>query len=155
MKEKTAEPGANCPVCGSPGKSVKVKTIKHWIVTGLVQSIPDIPFYFCEKKDCPIVYFSEDGPVRYTTKEVRSPVGIKETSGPITLCYCFGFTDEMIRTQVLKTGRSSVSTLIARETGLGNCACDIRNPSGRCCLKDVKTVEARAGNTNLAVQGGG
>lgn len=133
----------NCPACGSHGKSVKVKTIKHWIVTRLVPSIPDISFYFCEKRDCPVVYFSEDGSVRYTTKEVRFPVGIKETSVTVTVCFCFGITEDMIRRELRETGKSSFSTWVAREVKLGNCACDVRNPSGRCCLKDVKRAEGK------------
>lgn len=148
-------PESDCPACGSPGKGVKCKTIKHWAVARLVPAIPEFSFYFCEKRDCEVVYFSEDGSVRYITKDVRFPIGIKEHSVTASVCYCFGITEDMIRKELRETGKSSFSTWVAREVKLGNCACDVRNPSGMCCLKDIKTVEAGTDNKNLAAQGGG
>lgn len=144
-------PEQECPACGSPGKSVKRKTIKHHVVARFVPSVPELPFYFCETGGCGVVYFSEDGSVRYATKDLRSPVGIKESSVTATACYCFGITADMIGRE---TGRSSFSTWVAIEVKLGNCACDVRNPSGRCCLKELKTVEASAGDKKLVTQGG-
>ncbi len=134
------KPGV-CTGCKAPGQTVKIRTLKQWLATGLVPDIPEISFYFCRTRECPIVYFSEDGSVRYTKEQLRFKVGLKETVGPIPLCYCFGVTDEMIMKEIEETGRSSFSTWIAAETKKGNCACDVRNPSGRCCLADVKGAE--------------
>jgi hypothetical protein len=30
---------------------------------------------------------------------------------------------------------------VIEQTRLHNCACDVRNPSGRCCLKDFPKAE--------------
>ncbi|MFQ5736455.1 MAG: hypothetical protein ACE5GY_06280 [Thermodesulfobacteriota bacterium] len=132
----------SCPECGARGQSVKVRTIKHWLVTPLVPGLPSLPFYFCRTGGCPVVYFSGDGSARYTKGEVRYPVGRKEGEGPATVCFCFGVTDEMVHTEVRETGKSTYSAWIATEVKDGNCACDVRNPSGRCCLKEVKRVES-------------
>lgn len=132
---------AACPECGAQGRSVKVRTLKHWLVTPLVPCVPELPFYFCKTGDCLIVYFSGDGSARYTKDELRRPAGIKEADPFISVCYCFGVTGEMIAEEVQRTGRSTYSTWIAKEVKDGNCACDVRNPSGKCCLKDVKKVE--------------
>lgn len=130
-----------CPQCNTPGVEVKTKTIKHWLLTDLVPSLPDMPFYFCGGKACPVVYFSGDGSIRYTKEKVRYPIGIKEGSGPVTICYCFGVTEEMISGQIRRTGKSSYSTWIAKEVKEGNCACDVRNPKGSCCLAEIKRAE--------------
>lgn len=132
---------AICPGCGISGKTVKVRTLKHWLKAPLVSVIPDIPFRFCETSDCPVVYFSENGSIRYAKDELRGPVGIKEDDPSIPVCYCFGVTPEMISKEIRDKGRSTFSTWVAKETKQGNCACDVRNPKGKCCLEDVKNVE--------------
>lgn len=139
----TPDPKAGlCPDCGATGQTVKIRTLKQWLLTNLVPNIPEVSFYFCRAKECPTVYFSEDCSARYTKEQLRYQVGLKESSSPIPLCYCFGVTDEMILKEIKETGKSSFSTWIAAETKKGNCACDVRNPSGRCCLPEIKRVEA-------------
>ncbi len=133
-----------CPECGGEGQAVKIRTLKHWLATVLVHHIPDVPFHFCAARDCPIVYFSEAPPVRYAEEQIRYKVGIKGISGPIQICYCFGVTDEMVLEEIETTGKSSFSRWVGAETKAGNCACDVRNPSGRCCLTEVKKVESRS-----------
>ncbi|MBI4972731.1 MAG: copper chaperone Copz family protein [Candidatus Omnitrophica bacterium] len=132
-----------CPGCSSKGHDVKVKTIKHWLVTHLVPEMPVIPFYFCKTRNCPVVYFSADYSKKYTKGDIRYRIGFKENTPPMPVCYCFGVTEEMILKEIQETGKSSYSTWIAKEVKDGNCACDARNPKGRCCLGDIKRVEGR------------
>lgn len=134
------KPGA-CSDCDTQGQTVKIRTIKQWLITSLVPDVPELSFCFCRTKECSTVYFSEDNSVQYKKEQLRYRVGLKESSSPIPLCYCFGVTDEMILKEIKKTGKSSFSTWIAAETKKGNCACDVRNPTGRCCLAEVKSVE--------------
>ncbi len=132
-----------CSGCGNTGQSIKTRTLKHWLITELVPTIPKVLFYFCKTRGCPVVYFSEDGSIQYTKEKVRYPVGIKEGSGHSTICYCFGVTEDMISGQIRKTGKSSYSTWIAKEIKEGNCACDVRNIKGSCCLAEIKKAEKR------------
>ncbi|MCK5920792.1 MAG: hypothetical protein KAG66_07615, partial [Methylococcales bacterium] len=46
------------------------------------------------------------------------------------LCYCYGVTCQ----QALNN--PDAKAFVLAQTKLKNCACDTRNPSGRCCLKD-------------------
>ncbi|MBI5097002.1 MAG: copper chaperone Copz family protein [Nitrospirae bacterium] len=138
--KKTFHP-STCPDCNTQGQSIKVRTIKHWLKAGLVPLIPEAFFYLCKNMDCPVVYFSEDGGTRYTKDQLRYPVGVKERTAPITLCYCFGVTEEMILSEIHEKGKSSFSTWIAREIKLDHCACDVRNPVGHCCLGEIKRFE--------------
>ena len=64
-------------------------------------------------------------------------VGLKETESPTPLCYCFGHTAESAREEMVATGRSTVAERITAEVQAGNCSCEVKNPSGRCCLGDV------------------
>ncbi|RLB84673.1 MAG: BFD-like (2Fe-2S) protein [Deltaproteobacteria bacterium] len=49
----------------------------------------------------------------------------------VKICYCFNYTDEDIRKDVLKNGRSLIMEMIMREKSLGNCDCANQNPNRR------------------------
>ena len=40
------------------------------------------------------------------------------------------------------TGETTVPQRIAAEIKVGNCACEVRNPAGRCCLGEVNQAVA-------------
>ena len=54
------------------------------------------------------------------------------------ICYCFGFGEREIEEELRCTGRSTVADRIAAEIRAGRCDCGALNPSGRCCLGDVR-----------------
>ena len=62
--------------------------------------------------------------------ELRTPVGIKEKTDDIFSCYCFGVTKLQAKQD------TAIKTYVTKQTKEKNFTCDIRNPSGRCCLKD-------------------
>lgn len=47
------------------------------------------------------------------------------------ICYCFGYTEEDLRQDVLKHGRSLIMERIAAEKKNGRCRCAEKNPAGR------------------------
>ena len=48
------------------------------------------------------------------------------------ICYCFGYTDEAIRRDVVEHGgRSTIMERIKAEKSKGRCQCKTRNPRGR------------------------
>ena len=67
-------------------------------------------------------------------------VGVKETADPIPVCYCFGFTRGDIHDEIAETGGSTIAERISAEVKAGNCACEVKNPSGKCCLGSVTRV---------------
>ncbi len=85
-------------------------------------------FYFCDDPDCDVVYFNLTGKT-ITQAELRTKVGIKSRDDRALSCYCFGVTHQQARDPGIKQ-------FVVEQTKKKNCACDIRNPSGRCCLKD-------------------
>jgi hypothetical protein len=65
-------------------------------------------------------------------------IGLKETSPPITLCYCFDHTLDHVREEITRTGVCRIPELVAEEVKAGRCACELKNPSGACCLGELR-----------------
>ncbi len=144
---ETAKAGSNlCPVCGQPGKSVETKTLKHIVQPTHLELVNKPGFLFCRSSGCDVVYFHPDGD-RLRKPDVRVRVGLKETEDPVPICYCFGFTQAMALDELRATGKSIIPQRITAEVKAGNCACEIRNPQGSCCLGNVTAVVKRAMKT--------
>ncbi len=111
------------------------------LVRRLPLHMPATQYYFCEARDCDVVYFSVDphAPI-FRRADLLVRVGAKEDSDPIPVCYCFGFTRKEIENEIAETGRSSVAERISAEVKRGNCACEVKNPSGKCCLGNVTRI---------------
>ena len=112
--------------------------------------MPDTQYYFCEAEDCcDIVYFAlEPQALIFRRGDLLVRVGAKETADPIPVCYYFGFNRKDIEEDITKTGRSTVAEQITVEIKMGRCACEVKNPSGKCCLGSVRRL-ARDGMRNL------
>jgi hypothetical protein len=50
---------------------------------------------------------------------------------PRLICYCFGHTEEDLRQDVLKHGRSLIMERIVSGKKGGQCRCAEKNPAGR------------------------
>lgn len=122
-----------CPDCEQSHKSVANQVLLHHVISPDNQSIPDKQFYFCTSSDCETVYFSESGN-RYHQNQVRATVGQKQTSNDRPICYCFDVTAQQVLDELYQSGESHSKAFVTAQTKSKNCACDIRNPSGLCCL---------------------
>ncbi|MBI4278991.1 MAG: hypothetical protein HY660_11085 [Armatimonadetes bacterium] len=60
------------------------------------------------------------------------------------VCYCFGFTARDIIEDSQQHGESWIFGEITAKVKAGLCACEIKNPSGRCCLGDVQKTMRKA-----------
>ena len=144
LKGSSGAPGvAMCPVNGARSKQVDMLTVKS-LVRQLPLGMPHTQYYFCEAQDCDVVYFALDpqAPV-FRRADLLVRVGVKETADPIPVCYCFGFARGDIHDEIAETGRSMIAERITAEVKAGNCACEVKNPSGKCCLGSV-TRETQA-----------
>lgn len=128
------EPSGNgnkhpCPANGKTGVAVSTQTLLQHIKMPWRQSLQAKQFYFCDSTDCDIVYFAADNSV-FTLEQVRSPIGQKQTGSEKLICYCFGISAAQA------SHDPACKRFVVEQTRSGNCACESRNPSGRCCLKD-------------------
>jgi len=125
---------AECLNCGKKGKPVATLTVKN-----LVRDHTRVPasasFCFCRTPDCDVVYFTDHMVLHKPDLKVR--VGIKETADPIPLCYCFGYTRDDIRRDVETSQGTAILEKIKAEVKSSLCACEVKNPSGACCLGDI------------------
>ena len=129
-----------CPANGARSKQVNLLTVRS-LVRRLPLHMPATQYYFCEAYDCDVVYFAVDpqAPI-FRRDDLLVRVGAKEEADPIPVCYCFGFTRKDIENEIAATGRSTVADRITVEVKAGNCACEVKNPSGKCCLGNVARV---------------
>ncbi len=126
-----------CQRCGARGQTVGRKTMERLLTPAVLKRLKPGSYFFDASPECDIVYFSNEDDSYFTKRDVRIRVGLKEPGPPTPICYCFGHTLESARAEIEATGRSTVAARITEGIQAGNCACEVKNPSGRCCLGEV------------------
>lgn len=136
--------GEFCPACGTKGARVEPITLKALLTAeGLRRGVPPAPRY-CANATCPVVYFDKAVPVAFDERDLTVPVQAKHPeSDEIPLCYCFGHTQQTIRQEIVRSGRSTATATITEDVKAGHCACEVRNPKGACCLGEISKAERR------------
>lgn len=122
-----------CPESGAGGTPVARQTVAA-LVRGRVPPRQD--FWLCRDPSCPVIYFGSEAAI-YEVEDLVSAPGYKEGSDGL-LCYCFLVRERDIAREIEETGASYALERITEEVKAGNCACEVRNPSGKCCLSDVQ-----------------
>jgi hypothetical protein len=129
-----------CPQCGAQSQSVDNTTIKCLISVSL-HRVADVKHRFCPNTDCAVVYFAEDGSEKFYTGDLRERVYQKEPdTDDVLVCYCFFHHLGDIRASVTDDGKSAIVDDIRYGIQQGQCACDWRNPEGKCCLGNVVSI---------------
>lgn len=126
-----------CPQCGQTGKPVQGQTVKALLAISL-RAVREVEYRFCRTATCPVAYFASDGQQMFTLDQVRGSVYQKAQHADATpLCYCFGYTLGTVRAMT-RAQRAAVIDDINAGIQAGQCACDLRNPQGSCCLGNVR-----------------
>jgi len=134
-----------CPACGRPGKRVPEETPAALVRTEAAGQVADgVPYRFCATPGCAVAYYPETAgaapPIEVGA--LRVPVGQKGMGDPRPLCYCFGFSEVDVRARAA-AGDERVSAVVKRRMQDPGCACATQNPSGHCCLGDIRAAERR------------
>ena len=124
-----------CQSCDGPSRPVTLRTMLLMLKPEFFDQVGENQYRFCASPDSPVIYFSRER--FFSTEDLRVRVGLKEKDGPITLCYCFGFSEEAAREEIQAKGHTSIPQRIAALVRERMCACEERNPSGACCLGEV------------------
>jgi len=141
MTDMTSAPArAECPVSKMPSRKVQKRTVEHLLRPEKVSLIHDAQYYYCADPGCTVVYFSNESVPYFTVEDVAVKVLSKDRGDDVKVCYCFDWTRARIKEELAQSGESTASLKIAEEIKAGNCACDIKNPKGECCLGDVFQV---------------
>ncbi|WP_420856745.1 putative iron-sulfur cluster-binding metallochaperone [Thiomicrorhabdus sediminis] len=118
-----------CPLNQKLCKRVSILTVLHNVIKPWKLSFEGNAYYFCDDPDCDVVYFDNKGS-EIRRSDVRSIVGVKTDSSSALICYCFGVSKQDYLND------STIKDFVIEQTKLKNCSCEVRNPSGKCCLKD-------------------
>jgi hypothetical protein len=85
-----------------------------------------------------VVYFAAGAPP-ITRDQIRERVFQKETDCDVLVCYCFRYSRGALqRTDSL--GRAAILADVVTGTQQGQCACEVRNPQGSCCLGNLRRL---------------
>ena len=126
---------AACPTNGQVGRRVDTQTVKAMLNLPL-NVLRNVDYRFCSDPNCPTVYYSVDGSQTFTETDLRERVFQKHPQDAnVFVCYCFRHTVG----NALAEGKRVASEI---DQGIQNnqCACDIRNPQGSCCLGNVNRL---------------
>lgn len=142
LARPTIQPGL-CPTCGDRGKPVQGQTVKSLLGVSL-RAVQKVQYFFCRNRDCPVVYYSENSQQHFTTAELHERVYQKEPDAPqVQVCYCFDFRVGTLRA-ASAAEREHIMADINAGIQAGQCACDLRNPQGSCCLGNVRAFARQA-----------
>ena len=117
-----------CPVNGKSYPAVSSSTLKHHLIDPWRAEIDSHQYYCCDDSSCDVIYFDEADQT-IAISELRHRVGLKTGLPNDLLCFCFGVSINEAR-------NASTKAFVKDQTKSGACACQKRNPFGRCCLKD-------------------
>jgi hypothetical protein len=127
--------GEFCPMCGSTGKTVSTLTVKSLVRGHSRVAVRDVTYRFCRTPDCDVVYYFGD--IVFLKPDLKVRVGIKEQDDSVPLCYCFGYTRADVRRDLEENGSPTIPDKVKTEIESGFCACEVKNPSGACCLGEL------------------
>lgn len=133
-----------CALCGATGKPVDRRTVVALVRPDMRSAVPESQHYFLEMPSCDVVYFTQVPPRYFFTSDLTVRVGSKVTEDPVPVCYCFEKTERMVIDDVLAHGRSTIFGEITAHVKANECACEVKNPAGRCCLGNVTKAIQKA-----------
>jgi hypothetical protein len=128
---------AVCPRNGRAYYGVARRTVLHHVQQPWTRTLAQQGYYFCDDPDCDVVYFGEDKSL-LMRDDLRGKVGQKSQDRDKTLCYCFDIDAADVQTE---DGYAYARAFVIEQTRNATCDCVVRNPSGRCCLKDFPDME--------------
>ncbi len=124
-----------CPACGGHCFPVSRQTMLHQVQFPDNQDIAGDDYTFCANRDCSIGYFS--------LSHVIPKTGLRafQSSQHEMLCHCFDISEATYRSALADGSAKAVKAFVVQQTKDKLCACESRNPSGRCCLADFNKME--------------
>lgn len=131
-----------CESCGEPGRIVATQTVVHQLKGEKLSFVSDEEYRFCNSRNCDVVYYTISRE-KFTGADLRELVTSKTAGDVKPLCYCFDFTEGDMRKEIARTGNTSIPAQVTQLIKEKLCACEIRNPSGACCLGEINKTAKR------------
>jgi len=129
-----------CPECEAICFSVGMRTLLHHVQFPENQNLPDKDYYFCDNTDCEMAYFSNTEVIK------RDKLRVFQPPNKDMLCYCFDISVQAYQDALGNQTAASINDFILEQTKDALCACEVKNPSARCCWGNLQKMEkAHAG----------
>ena len=125
-----------CPKCDTSCKNVVIRTLYHQVRFPENQDIAPESYYYCPHKNCSVGYFTLTGLI-IPKQHLRTVADIEYNK----LCYCFDIDVAQYMSALEDKSAEAIKSFVIQLTKSGDCGCETRNPSGRCCLADFKKLE--------------
>ncbi len=127
-----------CPACHNTGKPVSARTLRHHLrFPDNSKIIDDCEYSYCKAPDCQVVYFWTDNHVNQ--QQLHSWPLIKQN----LLCYCFAISIQHYQSALQSGNANEIKLFVKNQTKNGQCACEVRNPGGHCCLAEFSQIEKK------------
>jgi len=111
-------------------------TLYHQVRFPENQTLITDSYFFCPSKTCAVGYFSSAGNL-IDKQQLRCYQTIQNDA----LCYCFDIGTKQYLAALKAHCAEPIKDFVMQRTKVGECACEIRNPSGQCCLANFKYLE--------------
>ncbi len=125
----------SCPACGQNCFPVSRQTILHQVQSPDNQRITDGDYAYCANRECNVGYFSAFDSIPKTSLRAF------QSGQSAMLCHCFDISESVYRAALDDGTAKAIKAFVVQQTKEGLCACESRNPSGRCCLASFKQME--------------
>ncbi len=127
-----------CPECHQLGNRVSLKTLYHNVRFPENQQILLASYFYCADKRCAVAYFSITGKILARHLLISAQAESIEAD---KLCYCFDISAAQYRSALKENKAERAKNFVIGQTKTGLCACEVRNPSGQCCLAIFKQID--------------
>lgn len=126
-----------CPLCNQKAQKVSALTISSIVKKEYQKDLSSLEgFYFCNHPVCKTIYFKDQ--IIFNQDKLIKKVGLKEGISPEIICYCFNWTKERIIKELISNEKVDLISKIKKKRKKLGCNCERENPSGKCCLNNIK-----------------
>jgi len=124
-----------CPACETMSFAVGMRTLLHHVQFPENQNLPDEDYFFCATVDCKVAYFSRLGVIE------KDKLRIFQAPRKDMLCYCFDISIASYQMALADGEATRINDFILEQTKNALCACEVKNPSARCCWGNLQKME--------------
>ena len=136
-----------CPQCRKMAQPVSFNTVRSNLANPeQAADLQYINFYFCETQGCSAVYISETMEHVFTVDDISDKVTVKAMDDDnVPLCYCADVSAKEVSEKLDDDADFDVFGYIDAQRGIKPMNCEVNNPRGECCDKDIEKWLAHKG----------
>lgn len=124
-----------CPQCEHICWPAPMRTLLHHVPFPENQNILEGHYFFCAEQSCEVGYFSRDDMI------AKNKLRVFQTPSQAMLCYCFDISVQAYQTALQQQSADGIKDFILEQTKEGLCACEVKNPSARCCWAKLQELD--------------